>query len=590
MSEALWDRDGTGALLAWLPDETLFSLCSRHHRLSGRGVSAETTQVLFGHRSGGSQHDFPNRIGEFCRRTGGAYGQPDHVARDRTALSFYAPFSQEEVVKSAAREMCGPSVAHLKFRLGLLTSRFGANHPLKACSYCMDADLDRYGWVFWHQEHQLPGVWVCPAHLTPLRVAAVKSTGVGRFLWHLPSFEKTSSSWADGHDLASFVRLADVVAKLVRQPRPDGWLEPSVVQLTLRGQMENRGWVTPSGSIRLEAAAEDFRRFSAPLRIVHELNSLPDSLVSAKTQIGRLLRPLRAGVHPLRLLVCIAWLFEDPEHFIAAHDRRVLLPPAQADHGADGGIAEAVASPQDCQDLPMRARLLQQLGEGKSISAVANTMGVDVSTAISWAAQAGVQTPRRPKLLKPEVRSGLVAKLRRGADKDAVARSAGVSIETVTRLLRSEVGLHAEWQASRFSDAQNRARDAWTQVWISHSAAGAKLMRAMAPAAFAWLYRNDREWLCQHGPSSAAPRGVGGASSVKWDVRDGKLSQAVKEAILQLSVLQARGTLRLWQIYQVVPDLKAKLGQLDRLPLTRRVLEEAISRRAGSTLQPTLFD
>jgi len=77
---------------------------------------------------------------------------------------------------------------------------------------------------------------------------------------------------------------------------------------------------------------------------------------------------------------------------------------------------------------------------------------------------------------------------------------------------------------------------------------------------------------------------------VKWDVRDGKLSQAVKEAILQLSVLQARGTLRLWQIYQVVPDLKAKLGQLDRLPLTRRVLEEAISRRAGSTLQPTLFD
>lgn len=591
MSADLWEHYAVGSLLAWLPDETLFSLCSRHHRLSGRGVSAETTRALFGHRSAGSQHDFPNRIGEFCRRTDNAYGDAEQLARQKTSLAFYAPFLGAQVVRAAVNAMSGLSVAHLKFRLGLLTSRFRANHPLKACVHCMNADLDVHGWVYWHQEHQFPGVWVCPVHQTPLSTATVKSTGVGRFQWHLPADTEISSEWICDHTAPELARLASLTVTLVREARPDGWLEHSAVQPTLKERMTARGWVTSGGGLRLSAAAEDFLIVARSLRVAPELSALPSSVEDAKAQIGRLVRPARSGTHPLRLLVAIAWLFEDAQDFITAHDRRASQRCAELS-SATGNFPIADEGVLDSRDrsLALRAELLHRLSEGKAVSAAAKDLGVDVATAIAWATQAGVQTGRRPKVLKPDIKAALVAQLRRGADKEEAAKSAGISVETITRLLRSEVGLHAEWRAARYLAAQVRARSAWASVWNEHQAIGMKLMRAMAPSAYAWLYRNDKEWLQQHTTSPATHRSNAGMSPVKWDERDKALSQAVREAALRLTSSHASGRLRLWQIYQVVPDLKAKLARLDRLPLTQRALDEALSRRVGPLDQSFLFD
>ena len=44
-------------LLCWLPDETLFSLVSRHHQLWGHVTSAQTCQLIFGRARAGTHHD-----------------------------------------------------------------------------------------------------------------------------------------------------------------------------------------------------------------------------------------------------------------------------------------------------------------------------------------------------------------------------------------------------------------------------------------------------------------------------------------------------------------------------------------------------
>jgi len=43
------------SLLSWLPGETLFSLCSRHHRLWGHGLSSRSTGIMFGGTRLGTQ-------------------------------------------------------------------------------------------------------------------------------------------------------------------------------------------------------------------------------------------------------------------------------------------------------------------------------------------------------------------------------------------------------------------------------------------------------------------------------------------------------------------------------------------------------
>ena len=137
MTSDLFTR--SDSLLTWLPGETLFSLCSRQHRLWGYGLSSRSTEILFGGKRLGTRHDFPSGLDAFVLRTEGQLGSAVEIARDRTLLRFYRPFFRKAEIDYAIWTMRGPAVAHLKFRLGLLTSRFRANHPLKACVACMHA-------------------------------------------------------------------------------------------------------------------------------------------------------------------------------------------------------------------------------------------------------------------------------------------------------------------------------------------------------------------------------------------------------------------------------------------------------------------
>ena len=121
-------------LLSWLPDETFFSLVSRHHQLWGHVTSAQTCQLMFGSARAGVHHDLPNSLGVFAQRTNALLGDVDSIARERTLLNFYAAFAPPDETANAVACMSGASVAHLKLRLGILTSRFRANHPLKVVS------------------------------------------------------------------------------------------------------------------------------------------------------------------------------------------------------------------------------------------------------------------------------------------------------------------------------------------------------------------------------------------------------------------------------------------------------------------------
>ncbi|WIT14159.1 TniQ family protein [Paucibacter sediminis] len=217
-------------LLQWLPGETLFSLVSRLHRLWGHRLADQTADVLFGRRRQGYQHDFPSGLHEFEQNTAGLLGDVKAIALERTLLRFYRPFLSSAKVDEAIAAMAGPSVAHLKFRLGLLTSRFRAHHPLKACAACIAEDRTTYGWAWWHLDHQYPGFWVCLTHGERLLESATKTNGVARFQWQLPELDRPHAwlPWDAAPDRGAaegLSRLARLVVELVDQravPHLDG--------------------------------------------------------------------------------------------------------------------------------------------------------------------------------------------------------------------------------------------------------------------------------------------------------------------------------------------------------------------------------
>lgn len=583
------DLFGKATFLAWLPGETLFSLISRHHYFWGHTLSARTCEQFFGHRRAGSQHDLPSRLSHFVIRTEASFGSVERVAKAHTLLAYYAAFVSAHELKNAIACMAGDSVAHLKLRLGILTSRFRANHPLKSCEACMAEDRSTYGWAYWHMDHQYPGVWICQKHGQLLRESTLKSTGVERFQWHLPS-EEHFREWPAENRIAmrdaqtALQSLSRQVLDLVSRASVQS-IDTSRLHEVYRVELMRRQMVTRGGSFRMPEIASSFQAHVEPLRALPELEALPATVAEAVTQLGRLLRPPRSGTHPLRHMVLINWLFGSADGFWQASSMAlnplVTLPRES--------IPSAGQLDMDRNDSRHEQLISLLSVQKQSFRTAAKAIGIDVGTALSWAAQAGLSVPRRPKKLTEALRQQAILELQNGADKTVVATNANVSVGTITKLLLSEAGLQSAWCQSRAKRAQDSAREVWLQLLQTHAGLGIKFMRAVHPSAHAWLYRNDCAWLDDHKPKRLATMADRGSRRVLWDARDASLSAEVERAVLDLRQRVGTGQIKLWQIFQAVPALKPKLAALDRLPLTRRAIEQALQRRGGRMPEPDLF-
>src|SRR5450830_821533 len=563
---------------AWLPDESFFSLCSRHHCLSRNFRSSSTCQQLFGHRSQGSAHDLPSRIGHFVQVTRGQLGDAETIVRSRTILPFYFPFSARVVEVDAIERMVGSSIGSLKFQLGLLTSRFRANHPLKACATCMSKDRAEWGCAYWHVQHQLPGVWICPVHDEPLWQSDLKATGIGRFQWFLPQISNLNPTPTHGEATHALKLAAQLSIWL--WSRPAGMrFEPVQVSEAYRLALRERGLLRGPGRGRLTHSeiGRQYADYLVPIRRVEELRSLPDTSEAAAREVARLACEPRSGQHPLRHLALIGWLFGDAVSFVDA-----ICTSAQSQGTPE---AEPDSEPESLSKDQRQTPLLNLVNTRLRVSAAPRKLGIDPHTGMAWLARDGISTNKRPSLLKADVRSRMAAALRHGNSKRDVAALGGVSIESVTRLLRTEVGLRDAWMQAQAVNAQTRARRTWCRLLADNPNSGVSGARLVRPDIYAWLYRNDREWMLEQVQGPAAHREAG-APRVDWDSRDRTLANEVAVIAMNLAKAFPGRRVKLWQIYQRLPELKAKLGHLDQLPLTHLAIKSALRAKTDAVQFP----
>jgi hypothetical protein len=568
-----------GAVTTWLPDELLYSLASRFHRISGNPSAASTCQQLFGHAFRGSQHDLPSHLDEFVHRTRGAFGTAHELIHQHTILPFYFPFRSDIDKTDAIAAVRGNGIGSLKFRLGLLTSRFRANHPLKACMACMAEDRQRHGVAYWHRSHQFPGVWVCARHETLLHEATVKATGVGRFLWHLPDEHALTSAIPGAmHSAASSQLISRLMAlsQLAQALSTAGNSIPfdfSRLRSALFEGLDRQGLLASPTRLRLAEASERFHSFVEPIRIIRELSALPATPEAARTQLTRLIGRPDTCRHPLRHLVLILWLFDSWPPFWTTYHADTSA------HALEDNASIHPRRPAPTFQDDRKPRLLGLIAENQySVVQACRAVGVDSYVGIAWAMEAGLDISLRPKTLTPMKKAKLALLLRRGTRKSAICQRLGIGVSTINRILRSDPALQDAWRQTLNSRTREAMRGRWRRLLRSKPAATPSLARAMSPAIYAWLYRNDRAWL---GDSlkKLAPAVRTHPSPVNWAERDHQLANLVRKECLAIVEAHPGRPVALWQLYQRIPDLKAKLGALDRLPQTRRAIETAIRRR-----------
>jgi len=291
----------------WLPDETVYSWASRFHTLAGHRLPSQTSQVVFGGARRGAQHDLPTGLAAFAERTRGRLGSAQEIALTRTVLGYYLAARTESESSLALAALSGSTAQGLKFRLGMLTSRFRANHPLKACPSCMAEDKQAYGVSYWHLTHQYPGTWICLRHCAPLLAASIKSNGVARFGWILPEAAGLQAPLTGEVQASSLARFANLVQGWTLLPA--GSLSVQSIAAICRRQLSRSGTMGRTTSRML--LAEAYANSLAPLRAVPELAALPATTRAAQMELDRWLFAPRGNTHPLRLLALIGWLFAD---------------------------------------------------------------------------------------------------------------------------------------------------------------------------------------------------------------------------------------------------------------------------------------
>ena len=548
-------------LIDWLPDETTYSLASRFHRLSGHAHSRTTAQLLFGLPRGGYPHDLPAGISHLANLFCGGLGSPGEIVRAHCVLSFYLAFRGRPERDEATAALVGGRIGSLKMRLGLPASRLGAMGPLKSCPECVEADRRLHGTPYWHRDHQLPGVLICPDHGSLLAVANGKRAGEGRFEWSLPDRNGRADNQSPISDCCRR-QLAQLATLIIDATKDDGVLDAAGVSSAVLVRLQALGFVGPTGKLRAERVIDAFRESVRPVQNLPGFDSLFTTDAAAYGCVRHALDSVSTG-HALRHLFVVRWLFESWQEFRNCCELEgspeswpveypVALPPAQH---------------------PGRQCVLKAVGDGLSVSAAADLAGVAIATAQAWAASAGFPIHRRPSKLDSIRLAALVADLEAGAEVEVAASRVGISLSSARRVMRTHPEVLARRKTSLFAAKRIQAREAW--MLACRRAPGRTLARKLEPATYAWLHRNDAEWLQQEG---SPRRIINSGPRLDWGARDELFCSRIARAAEVIGETLDSGRITLMSLIRLVPDLKAKLDVLDRMPRTAKLLNELLGR------------
>jgi molybdenum-dependent DNA-binding transcriptional regulator ModE len=147
-------------------------------------------------------------------------------------------------------------------------------------------------------------------------------------------------------------------------------------------------------------------------------------------------------------------------------------------------------------------------------------------TAVSVAARKmGLSFTRRPKAIVGNLEAQVVALIARGDSIETVARATGLSYSSVARLYSIHAEVRNEQKSAERENRRGMARARFTEFFAAGNR-GVKAFRSSFSSDYAWLYRNDRNWLQMHTPEERVSDAVR-APRVDWEYRDAKAAAFV---------------------------------------------------------------
>ena len=424
-------------LPSFVGSETLYSWGARFHLLSGNLRATKSSRDLFANSYAGLRPDFPFCLDQFNAQTGGLMGDPVLIAQERTLLGYFAPFQSKQLIDTIVAQMRGPSKTSLKSQLGLLASRVGAAHPLKACLKCVKSEMLHQGFSMWHIEHQWPSVWICAKHQCGL--ACLKRHHQPRDLrqWLLPD-QLSSQAWQKTvfpyGSLARLTKLTNFTYDVIHR---SALLDPEILRQAYFLALERHGWISTDGSMRFKILRTEFLQYYRRLECIPGFESITGAQCEHGGLLGLLMRQYGGTRHPLKHFLLLSFLFSQPEEFFSIYSQLRL----EMDNLKAVSFRQRIS--QDWQSK--LKHLVEQ--ENMSVSAASDRLQVPLPQAIRFARSIDLKYTKKPRVLTPKLDERLHELARKGLTQQQMAEALGIKKSFVRSYLAEHGELRELWRA-----------------------------------------------------------------------------------------------------------------------------------------------
>jgi len=301
-----------------LPGETVYSLVSRYHLLSGNASESESYSALYSSSRARINAYLPSQL----QRTGHYFGLlPEALLWNHTLYPLFASFITPRRAQELKRAMFLNFGSHVGEKAGLPQSKLKFTTGHKHCPLCLAEDLKQIGVGYFRSTHQLPGVNACAIHASQLFLTTISDFSLDRSLI-LPKAD-TGTLPADNVSVKLSNFGSSVLHQLqIRQQFPD-------YRKAYRIQLNQKGLLTKNGNVRIRKVIPALKDHWAPLEkhYNHQLEC-PDQLLTFDF-VGPLLRAkTHYPTHPIKHLLFAEWLFDgDANLFWDADEEEQLILP-----------------------------------------------------------------------------------------------------------------------------------------------------------------------------------------------------------------------------------------------------------------------
>lgn len=521
-------------MLHWFPtpypDELLYSVLARYHVWSGNTSPKMTVEELFGKRTVRSVWDLPANLNDLLSQLG-SYWNADQLINNHTMYPYYAAFLLPKQATQVKKSMIDGDGSTIHTRIGATASNVKVKTHLWVCSDCIGDDMEIYGETYWRRVHQAPGVFICPKHETILEetIVSAKAQNQHEFIVATPEVQRTIIS-------LNGLNKEEILLLFVISNKSDSLLNNTHLQAndnTIRSKylelLKRKGYASVNGMVKRDRLYQSFRaEFSDRC-----LKLLQSPVKFEETDwLTMIFQKHRKSFHPLRHLLVMIFLETDLDHLFGKKEYQpfgkgpwLCLNTACPNHhkpvvkdlsvticydtrkpvgtfSCDCGFVFSRRGPDQSKEDQYRvgtikeyghvwkAKLTELVNEGNSLTDISRKMQADRATIKKYAAKLELKVPwKLPKVEKKEANETL----------------------------------------ENFESQLYERKNQWLTIQEQYPEKSKTELRKMVPDVYAYLYRNDRDWLNTHSP--VKKRTHPSYQRVDWEKRDKELLKQVRKVI-----------------------------------------------------------